>query len=73
MRKYDLINKISSKNVVPRIKNMQVLDEQSKAYFNFINSLHSESTRESYRFCLEKFLNHYKKSIQKYIRFTRLN
>ena len=59
MRKYDLINKISSKNVVPRIKSMQVLEEQSEAYFNFINTLHSESTRESYRFCLEKFLNPY--------------
>jgi len=39
---------------------MQVLDEQSKAYFNFINTLHSESTRELYKFCLEKFLGHYK-------------
>ena len=46
MRKYDLIKNISSKNVVPRIKNMQVLQEQSEAYFNFINTLHSESTRE---------------------------
>ncbi|MDW0164636.1 MAG: hypothetical protein QOK65_04520 [Nitrososphaeraceae archaeon] len=36
-----------------------MFDEQSNAYFNFINSLHSESTKESYRFCLEKFLNHY--------------
>jgi hypothetical protein len=59
MLKYDLINKISSKNVVRSIKNMQVLDEHSKAHFNFINSLHSDSTRDSYRFCLEKFLNHY--------------
>ena len=58
MRKYDLINNISSKNVVPSIKSMQVLDEQSKPYFNFINTLHSESTRESHRFCLEEFLNH---------------
>jgi integrase len=56
MRKFDLIR---SKSVVSSIKCMQVLDEQSKAYFNFINSLHSESTRESYRFCLEKFLYHY--------------
>jgi hypothetical protein len=38
---------------------MQVLEEQSKAYFNFINSLNSESTRNSYKFCLEKFLNNY--------------
>lgn len=45
MRKYDLIKNISSKNVVPRIKTMQVFEEQSEAYFNFINRLHSESTR----------------------------
>ena len=31
MRKYDLIKNISSKNVVPGIKNMQVLQEQSSA------------------------------------------
>jgi hypothetical protein len=31
MRKTGLINKISSKNTVPSIKDMQVLDEQSKA------------------------------------------
>lgn len=37
---------------------MQVLEEESKAYFNFINSLNSESTRNSYKFCLENFLNH---------------
>jgi len=36
MRKTGLINKISSKNIVPSKKDMQVLDEQSKAYFNFI-------------------------------------
>jgi hypothetical protein len=58
MRKYDLINNISSKNVVPSIKSTKVLDEQSKPYFSFINTLDSESTRESHRFCLEKFLNH---------------
>lgn len=29
----------SSNNSGPSIKDMQVLDEQSKAYFNFINSL----------------------------------
>ena len=60
MHKEDLINNISSKNTVPSVNNMQVLEEQSKAYFNFINSLNSESTRNSYKFCLEKFLNHYR-------------
>ena len=38
---------------------MQVLDENSEVFYNFINMLHSDSTKESYRFCLEKFLNHY--------------
>lgn len=32
--------------------------EKSNAYFNFINSLNSESTRKSYEFCIEKLLNH---------------
>ena len=31
MRKYDLIKNISSKNVVPRIKSMRLLEEQSEA------------------------------------------
>ncbi len=47
MRKTSLINKISSKNVVSSIRDMQVLDEASKAYSNFINSLKSEPTRKS--------------------------
>lgn len=38
---------------------MQVLDEESKVYFNFINSLNCEYTRDSYKYCLEKFLGHY--------------
>ncbi|MEZ0268734.1 MAG: hypothetical protein ACAH23_01060 [Nitrososphaeraceae archaeon] len=38
---------------------MQVLDEASKAYSNFINSLKSEPTRKSYKFCIQKFLSHY--------------
>ncbi|MDW0240451.1 MAG: hypothetical protein QOK55_06600 [Nitrososphaeraceae archaeon] len=36
-----------------------MLEEHSNAYYNFINSLHSESMKQSYKFCLEKFLNHY--------------
>jgi hypothetical protein len=39
---------------------MQVLQEQSKAYFNFLNSLHSDYTKASYKFFSEKFLNHYR-------------
>jgi hypothetical protein len=58
LRRGDLI-KITNKTV-PSINSMQVLlEEQSNAYYNFINSLHSESTKQSYKFCLEKFLNHY--------------
>jgi hypothetical protein len=50
---------------------MQVLNEQSKASFNFINSLHSESTRESYRFCLEKFLNHYRIDLLSFLKLPQ--
>lgn len=39
---------------------MQVIDEQDVTYYNFINSLDSEYTKKYYKFCLEKFLNHYK-------------
>ena len=71
MGKYDLIKNISSKNVVLRIKNMQVLEKQSEAYFNFINTLHSESTRESYRFCLEKILNHYEIDLLSFLKLPQ--
>jgi len=50
---------------------MQVLNEQSKASFNFINSLHSESTRETYRFCLEKFLNHYRIDLLSFLKLPQ--
>ena len=59
MRRIDLIDKISSQNVVPSVKSMQVFDEKSNAYFNFINSLNSQSTRKAYVFCIDKFLSHY--------------
>jgi hypothetical protein len=71
MRKYDLINNISSKNVVPSIKSMQVLAEQSEAYLNFINTLRSESTRQSYRFCLENFLNHYRIDLLSFLKLPQ--
>jgi len=59
MRRPGLINKISSKNIVSSVKSMQVLDEQRNLYFNFINSLKSEPTRRSDKFCIQKFLGHY--------------
>lgn len=57
MRKYDLINTSHLKGSAS--KGMQVLDENLEVFFDFINSLYSDSTKKSYRFCLEKFLNHY--------------
>ena len=33
--------------------------EQSRPYYNFINSLKSEATKESYKKCLAKYLQHY--------------
>ena len=36
-----------------------MIDENSEVFFNFINSLGTQLTRKSYRFCLEKFLSHY--------------
>ena len=55
MRRNDLKNKIGSKNVVPSVKSIQVFDEKSNAYFNFINSLNSESLGNKSLFqCPEK-------------------
>ncbi len=51
---------------------MQVLlEEQSNAYYNFINSLHSESTKQSYKFCLEKFLNHYRIDLLSFLKLPQ--
>lgn len=71
MRKTGLINKISSQNIVSSIRDMQVLDEHSKSYFNFINSLKSESTRKSYTYCMEKFLGHYEKDLDQFLRLSQ--
>jgi integrase len=57
MRTGDLINSSHLGRCI--ITGMQVLDENSEVFYNFINTLHSDSTKESYTFCLEKFLNHY--------------
>jgi len=50
---------------------MQVLVVQSKAYFNFINSLHSDYTKTSYKFCLEKFLNHYRIDLLSFLKLPQ--
>jgi hypothetical protein len=68
MRNYGLI---SSNNTVPSTKDMQVLDEQSKVYFNFINSLKSESTRKSYTFCIERFLGHYQMDLVQFLKLPQ--
>ena len=71
MRKSGLINNVSSKNIVSSTRDMQILNEQSKVYFNFINSLKSESTRKSYTFCIEKFLYHYEKDLDQFLRLSQ--
>ena len=71
MRKNGLINNVSSKNIVSSIKDMQVLNEQSKAYVNFINSLKTQSIKKSYTFCIEKFLGHYKKDLDQFVRLSQ--
>ncbi|HET6717927.1 MAG TPA: hypothetical protein VFG90_12410 [Nitrososphaeraceae archaeon] len=50
---------------------MQVLDEQSKSYFNFINSLKSECTKKSYTFRIEKFLGFYQKDLDQFLRLSQ--
>ena len=70
MRKTGLTNNVSSKNIVPSTKDVQVFDEQSKVYYNFINSLKSESTRKSYTYCMEKFLGHYEKDLDQFLRLS---
>ncbi|CAN5505459.1 hypothetical protein BH18THE1_BH18THE1_17280 [soil metagenome] len=51
---------ISSQVIGSSSKPMEILDENSDAFFNFINSLDSGYTKESYKFYLEKFLLYYK-------------
>lgn len=71
MHKTGLIKNVSSKNIVPSIKDMQVLDIQSKAYYNFINSIKSQSTRKSYTYCLEKFLVHYNTDLDQFLKLSQ--
>jgi hypothetical protein len=50
---------------------MHVLDENSELFFNFINSLRSDSTKKYYRFCLEKFLNHYRRDLLSFVKLPQ--
>ena len=43
---------------------MQVLNERSDAYFNFMNSIDSNHPRQTYEFCIQKFMNHYKTDLE---------
>jgi integrase len=67
MDKGDLI----TNKTLPTCKSMQLLEEQSKAYYNFIYSLHSESTKKAYKFCLENFLNHYQIDLLSFLRLPQ--
>jgi hypothetical protein len=68
MNKAGLISSISA---FRSTKDMQVLNEGSKAYFNFINSLKSESTKKSYKLCLEKFLNQYQIDLESLLKLPQ--
>lgn len=46
---------------------MQSLDENTTVYFNFINSLDSDATKKSYKFCLLKFLNDSKMDLASFL------
>ena len=65
------MNNVSSEKVLSSIRDMQVLNEQSQAYFNFINSLKTESTKKSYTFCIKKFLGHYEKDLDQFLRLSQ--
>ncbi|HVE38107.1 MAG TPA: hypothetical protein VNA18_07945 [Nitrososphaeraceae archaeon] len=52
---------------------MQVLDENSEAFFNFINSIRAQPTKESYRFCLEKFLSYYNIDLITFLKLPQLD
>jgi hypothetical protein len=74
LKLYYTMNKaglISSISAFRSTKDMQVLNEGSKAYFNFINSLKSESTKKSYKLCLEKFLNQYQIDLESLLKLPQ--
>jgi len=50
---------------------MQRLDEASKFYFNFINSLDSEYTKKTYEYHIQKFLNHYKTDLAIFLKLPQ--
>ena len=69
MHTYDLIKSSHLESCADL--GMQVLDENSQVFYNFINSLHSDSTKESYRFCLEKFLYNYEIDLLSFLKLPQ--
>jgi len=69
MDKFYLINSSHLKGQMS--KRMHALDENSEVFFNFINSLRSDYTKRSYRFCLEKFLNHYRIDLLSFVKLPQ--
>jgi len=47
------------------------LNKGNQIYFNFINSLDSEVTKKSYRFCMLKFLSHYKLDLISFLKLPQ--
>jgi hypothetical protein len=50
---------------------MQVLDEKNKAHFNFVNSIHSEQTRQTYEYSLSKFLKYCEMDLDTFLRLSQ--
>jgi integrase len=50
---------------------MQVLDEQTKAYSNFVNSINSDQTRRLYEYSLSQFLKYYNLDLDSFLRLPQ--
>ncbi len=48
-----------------------ILKIETQTYFNFINSIDSEDTKKTYRFCISKFLNYYKLDLISFLRLPQ--
>ena len=50
---------------------MQVLDEQNKAYINFVNSINSDQTRRLYEHSLSQFLKYFNLDLDSFLRLPQ--
>ena len=50
---------MTSLNLVKQKQNQQEINTEGRPYYNFINSLKSEETKQGYNKCLKKYLQHY--------------